>query len=185
MRFVGLINQQPAYLTQSSEKRHRAREKHTKQSRIANETTSSTVVKLMRSSVARANECGTVLLTTSVEFGKHWVGKGFRVNDGIRRENNAVSPGTDWGSGSGIDVGRELHSNDRRMAILKEPTKRVGGGARSVALRRRKRKIGKGSILTAYTVGGWAERRDVGDAKGECFYRHNKYGKKRSSATSR
>jgi hypothetical protein len=153
MRFVGLrlINQPPAYLTQSSEKRHKPREKHTKQSRIANETTSSMVVQLVRSSVARTNECGTVLIATSVEFGQHWVGKGFRVTEGIPRENNTVSSGR---SGSGIDVSRELHSNDRRMAILKEPTKTGGGGARSVALRRRKRKIGKGSILTAYTVGG-------------------------------
>jgi hypothetical protein len=109
------------------------------------------VVQLVRSSVARTNECGTVLIATSVEFGQHWVGKGFRVTEGIPRENNTVSSGR---SGSGIDVSRELHSNDRRMAILKEPTKTGGGGARSVALRRRKRKIGKGSILTAYTVGG-------------------------------
>jgi hypothetical protein len=154
MRFVGLINQQPVYLTQSSEKRHRTRERHTKQLSIATETKSSTAAQLLRSSVARTNECGTVLLATSVEFGQHWVGEGFRVTEGIPRENNALSSGGDWGSGSGIDAGRELHSNDRRVGILKEPTKTGGGGARSVALMRRKRKIGKGSILTAYSVGG-------------------------------
>jgi hypothetical protein len=155
MRFVGLINlnQQPVYLTQSSEKRHRARGKHTKQLSITNETTSSTAVQLVRSSVVRTNECGTVLLATSVGFGQHWFGRGFRVTEGSPRENNAASSGGDWVLGSGIDVGRKLHSNDRRVGILKEPTKTGGWGARSVALKRRKRKIGKGSILTAYTVG--------------------------------
>ena len=78
------------------------------------------------------------------------------MTKGIPRENNAVSSGDDRGSGSGIDVCRESHSNDRRVEILKEPTQTGGGGARSVALKRRKRKIGKGSIFTftAYTVGG-------------------------------
>ena len=121
---------------------------------IANETTSSTAVQLARSFVARTNEYETILFATSVEFGKHWVGKGSRVTEGIPRENNAVFSGGDWGSGSGIDVGRELHSNDRRVGILKEPTKTGSGGATSVALMRRKRKIGKGSILAAYGVGG-------------------------------
>jgi hypothetical protein len=180
---VRFVNQQPVYLTQSSEKRHVEREKRTKQLSIAIETTSSTAVQLVRSSTGRTNECGTVLLATSVEFGQHWVGRGFRLTKGIPRGNNAVSPGGDWGSESRIDVGRELHWNDRRVGILKEPTNTGAGGARSVALMRRKRKIEKGSIFTAYIVGGWAERRDVGDAKGGCFYRHNKYGEKRSSAT--
>jgi hypothetical protein len=108
-------------------------------------------VLLVQSAVARTNERGTVLLTTSVEFGKHWVGKGFRVTEGIPTESNAVSSGGDWGSRSGMDVSREDHSNDRRVEILKEPTNAGGGGARSVALMRRKRKIGKGNILTAYT----------------------------------
>jgi hypothetical protein len=89
-----------------------------------------------------------------MESVQHWVGKRFRVTEGIPRENNAVSSGGDWGSGSGIEVYRELHSNDRRVEMLREPTKTGGGGARSVALMRRKRKIGKGSILTTYTVGG-------------------------------
>lgn len=131
----------------------------------------------VRSSAARTNECGTVLLTTSVEFGQHWVGRGFRLTQEIPRGNNAVSSGDDWGSGSGMNVGRELHWNGRRVGILKEPTKIGGGGARSVALMSRKRKIEKGSIFKAYAVGGWAERRDVGDAKGGCFYRHNKYAR--------
>jgi len=89
-----------------------------------------------------------------VEFGQHWVGEEFSVTEGIPRENNAVSSEGNWGSGSGVDVCRETHSNDRRVEILKDPTKTGGGGARSVALKRRKRKIGKGSIFTAYTVGG-------------------------------
>ena len=82
------------------------------------------------------------------------VGKGFGVTEGIPKENNATSSGGDWVSGSGIDVSRELHSNDRRVGTLSEPSKTGGGGARSVAVMRRNRKIGKGSILTAYTVGG-------------------------------
>jgi|SRR6267154_592906 len=90
-----------------------------------------------------------------MEFGQHWVGKGFRVTEGIPRENNAVSSAGDWGSGSGseIDVYREVHSNDRRVEILKEPTKTGGGGARSVALMRRKRKTGNGSILSGWVRG--------------------------------
>lgn len=106
-------------------------------------------MELVRPSVARTNECETVLLAASMVFGQDWVGKGFRVTEGTN-ENNALFSGGDWGSGSrsGIDVYREVHSNDRRVKILNEPTKTGGGGARSVALTRRKRKIGKGSILT-------------------------------------
>ena len=108
-------------------------------------------MELVRPSVARTNEGETVLLAASMVFGQDWVGKGFRVTEGTK-ENNAVFSGGDWGagsgSGSGIDVYREVHSNDRRVKILNEPTKTGGGGARSVALTRRKRKIGKGSILT-------------------------------------
>ena len=92
------------------------------------------------------------MLATSVEFGQHWVCRGFIVTKDIPRGNNAVPSGGNWMLG--IDVARELHWNDRRVGILKEPTKTGGGGARSVALMRRKRKIEKGSIFTAYTVGG-------------------------------
>lgn len=75
------------------------------------------------------------------------------MTEGIPSENNATSSGGNWGSGSGINVDKELHSNDRRVGILKEPTKTWGGGARSVALIRRKRKIGKGNIFTVYSGG--------------------------------
>lgn len=53
-----------------------------------------------------------------------------------------------------MNVVREPHWNDRRVGILKEPTKTGGGGTKSVALTMRKRKIENGSILAAYTVGG-------------------------------
>jgi hypothetical protein len=96
---------------------------------------------------------GMVLLATCMKFGPHWVGKVSRVTGGVRRENDTASKG-DWRSGEGIDVGRVIHSDNGRVVILKEPTNIGGGGASSVALKRRKRKMGKGSIFTAYTVGG-------------------------------
>jgi hypothetical protein len=117
---------------------------------IANETTSSTAVLVVRSSVACANERGMVLLATFMESGPHWVGKVSTVTGAIRRETDTpASSRNDWGS----DVNRILHVNDGRVAILKEPTNIGSGGASRVALKRRKRKMGRGNILTAYTVG--------------------------------
>jgi hypothetical protein len=72
------------------------------------------------------------------------------MTGGTRRGIKAAACGC-WGSG--IDADRVLHSNDRRVGILKEPTD-TGRGASSVALKRRKRNMGKGSIFTAYTVRG-------------------------------
>jgi hypothetical protein len=85
------------------------------------------------------------------------------VTEGVETEDNTVSSRGDW---EGIDEGRVLHSNEK---VIFNPSNIRGTGATRVVLKRRKRRMGMGSIFTAYTVGGEMGRR--------CFYHHNKYSR--------
>jgi hypothetical protein len=121
---------------------------------IVNATTNSTAVLVVRSSVVYVCEGGMVLLyAILMGLRPRQVGKASRGTSGSTTGSNRVSGECDGKAEDDVDIGRAFHSDDWRVRDLTKPNNTAGAGARNVALKTSKTKIGKGSIFAMYGAG--------------------------------